>query len=67
MKPDFRKKNWIIQKFRKICIFEGFFGHFSKTTLTISLIFGQNVEIKLLNNHAKFRAEQKISRRDIHP
>ena len=31
-KPDFRKKNWIIQKFRKICIFEVFFGFFSKTS-----------------------------------
>ena len=66
-KPDFRKKIWIIQKFRKICIFEGFFELLSKTTLTISLIFSQNLEINPLNHHAKFRADTKISRRNIHP
>ena len=37
-----------------------FFRLFSKTTLTILLIFGQNVEMNVLNHHAKFHAEKKF-------
>ncbi len=67
MSPDFRKKNWIIQKFRKICIFEVFFELFSKNSSTISLIFGQKLEGNVLSHHAKFRVEEKFLGRDIHP